>query len=508
MRTRVAESLKTKQTIRRRAFDVAPIGGGRPRKTERRTARFRRHWRGYSTSTVVGIDWTGSAIAVAEMTHSNGELGLVKRFYATWPDDFSPLAKPDLAGLWIRKQLEANGINASAVIVSVPRRDTVLRLMEVPAVSPSELDALVRMQLRARSSVEIEDLHLDYLPQTTQTADGTTHVLVVTVPRRTIDVITAVMDAADLTVQQFGVGELALSTLESESDQRGTTLFALANRKKLELVLVHDGVPVASHAAPMREASTDVGRTLKALVHRMIRGLPKSLDVGRLSQISLLGPNAAALQDSISTWFAAPTKLIETPCLDSVRLFAIYGSLFDASTRVDFLHPRSELDGHSQRIQTRTMALMAIVVLLLSCIGLYSYNAALTNKIATLGRERQSIQKRIKADAGQLGMLQQISEWDESANWDLVWQQFTKALPTAKEAYLTRLQWTHNAQRAPHIEAKGVACDTDTVLAMHRALLSGHFQVEPQEILNSSDEKYPRQFQLNVTANGTANPDH
>lgn len=467
------------------------------RPAERCKIRLGRHWLGFSTTKVIGIDWTGSAVAVAEMTYAEDQLGLVKRFYETWPDDFSPLAKPDVAGKWLRERIDEHGMDPkSAVVVSVPRRDTALRLIEIPAVKKDELEAIVKMQIQARSSVAIDDLYLDFLPQPNLTADGNMHVLVVSVPRATVNVIQAVMEAAGLHVKMFGVGELALSALEPTLDMQGTSLSALANRKKLELVLTQDGVPVASHAAPMREATAETTKSLHSLVNRMLRSLPDSLKFSGFSHISLLGPNAESLRESFAEYFDVPTQVIETPCLDSVRLFALYQSLFTKPTYLDFLHPRQSRVQRVQRVSKRVLAMAAIAATLVVTASAGWYHRTLDAQIQRVAVQKRKLERQLGRDVGVRDSLQQLQGWESSAEWTDIWGQFASQIPSAKHAYLTKLQWTHRPQSPPRIEIEGLARDAGSVLNIQRGLLANNFQLDAPEIDHARDEKYTKSFRI------------
>ena len=71
---------------------------------------------------------------------------------------------PEAAGKQLRAELNRAASRSTHVLVSLPREEAVVRLLELPECTDDELPELVRLQAATRSAVPLDRLLLDFLP--------------------------------------------------------------------------------------------------------------------------------------------------------------------------------------------------------------------------------------------------------------------------------------------------------------------------------------------------------
>lgn len=94
---------------------------------------------------------------------------LVKRsFQIVWPDEVSPAQDPITAGSWLKQEFTRLNLSAKNVLISFPRHESTLRLLEIPDVPLDEVPEIVYFQTATKSSVPLGQLLLDHLLLPTQ----------------------------------------------------------------------------------------------------------------------------------------------------------------------------------------------------------------------------------------------------------------------------------------------------------------------------------------------------
>ena len=446
---------------------------------------------------ILAMDWSSTAITVAELSHRRGIMKIDGRFSATWPQGVSPIETPEEAGKWLRTELNRQRIAGRTAIVSISRRDTVLRLLELPRVSEPELAPLIQNQLQARSSVAIEDLHYDYMLPPSDS--DLIHALTVTAPRTIISSIDSVLHSAGIQAKLYGVGELSLGALEPLSSDDGTSLSVIANEQEFELLLMQSGIPLASHRGNVSDLLNAPTQAPLTLANRLIRGLPESIRIERFTHVSLFGTNAEALRSRFADALKVPTYTIETPCEKSTRLFALYQSLGQDSKRISFTRPRFVALQKQRDSRVRQFTLTGVVAALAMLFLVNWLSQRLDSDLAVLHRKRN----QLKNDAKQIEHVPQrlaaARQFVDTPPWSVVWNSFSNVLPPTEDAYISSMEWNHSATRQPVVSIEGMARNRDVVLAMHQKLVASDFDFQPHEISRSRDERYPHLFKVTAT---------
>src|SRR5579872_2073985 len=111
----------------------------------------------------LALDWDDQRLVgvAAHMASKSVQVRAVLDF--KWAQSEIPSEQPAAAGKRLREELDRVSASNGPVMVSLPREEAIVRLLELPECSDDELPELVRFQAVTRSAVPLEKLLLDYL---------------------------------------------------------------------------------------------------------------------------------------------------------------------------------------------------------------------------------------------------------------------------------------------------------------------------------------------------------
>src|SRR5580704_18712454 len=170
----------------------------------------------------LALDWDDQRLVgvSAQVASKSVEVRAVLDF--TWAPAEIPSEQPEAAGKRLRAELEKVSAPNGPVIVSLPREEAIVRLLELPDCTDDELPELVRFQAVTRSAVPLDKLLLDYLPLPTLKDVAGRRVWMATIGKPVADRVQAVLSAAGLEaaairLSSLGAAELAAHQKDSSA---------------------------------------------------------------------------------------------------------------------------------------------------------------------------------------------------------------------------------------------------------------------------------------------------
>src|SRR5580704_4860085 len=344
----------------------------------------------------LALDWDDQRLVgvAAHVASKNVQVRAVLDF--KWAEGEIPSEQPGAAGKRLRAELDLVSASNGPVIVSLPREEAIVRLLELPECSYEELPELVRFQAVTRSAVPLERLLLDYLPLPALAEAPGRRVWMATIGKPLSDRIQAILSAAGLEVtaiclSSLGAAELIAHQSGSESASADSaTLIVSCIDLRIEItgiwqnriVLMHSAT-LSSHDPPEDQLAQILAETSRSTV-----ALSQAAPGLQIGSGWLIGPRteqsplAAMLAERFGFKFhvltdpastpgvtaAANSSLAMTP-LASAPLGLLLGQAAERVDAIDFLHPRRQHPKPDRRRLYMGLGAAAAVLLLLGLWG-------------------------------------------------------------------------------------------------------------------------------------------
>jgi len=148
-------------------------------------------------ATTFGLDIGSSAIKAVELTHGKGGYALKSHAMVPLPRDIiseGTIRRPAVVTDAIKECVQRAGINASAAVVSVSGRDSIVKRVPLPKVSSKELADAILLEAEHHIPFAIDEVFLDY-QVVGETANSMQVVLVATKKLKVLEYVAAVEDA-------------------------------------------------------------------------------------------------------------------------------------------------------------------------------------------------------------------------------------------------------------------------------------------------------------------------
>jgi type IV pilus assembly protein PilM len=144
-----------------------------------------------------GLDIGSSSIKVVELLPSKGGYALKSHAMVTLPRDTiseGSIREPSVVSDAIRECVGEAGISATAAVISVSGRDSIVKRVPLPKVTPKELEEAIRLEAEHHIPFAIDEVFLDY-QVVGETANSMSVVLVATKKLKVLEYVAAVEDA-------------------------------------------------------------------------------------------------------------------------------------------------------------------------------------------------------------------------------------------------------------------------------------------------------------------------
>jgi hypothetical protein len=461
------------------------------------------------------VDWMTTGVVLSEVSTCGGQAKVSRSCYEPWPAGLDPFTAPEATGQFLKSVCNAGRFPTSAVAVSVPRRDVSFKLMELPNVSDNELGPMLSLQIESRAQANSQPVAWDILPHVVPQSVTNRHVTLITVSTSVIQAIQQSAASAGWSHLVITSGDLLIPCVNSEKSQEWT-LYIQANRAKLELLLCHNGLPVAGHAMAMPTQSQD-GHVLSSLnaaalqstAARLMASCPPEWKAAD-SSVSVIACGAFA-EEIVTVLGDAGIKVsLLSSDERSLRVLGVAQSLMKQSAesrstpscRIDFLRPRSA-DPRTAARKRRGIRLTLIASAIVGCgiMAIWSEYRSLQQQLAEVDTQRQQMQQYVDRGKDVVGQWEYVSRWQRdtlAVNQEIA--ALTEVLPSRERLILTRLQ-LENPVDAENgmLRVDGLCEDVEDVLTMNSAILekSDHYDLRPQSIEPASaDSDFPSRFRI------------
>ncbi|HEV8069262.1 MAG TPA: hypothetical protein VGP76_16095 [Planctomycetaceae bacterium] len=479
-------------------------------------------------SEYLALDWDDQRLVgvAAQVASKRVEIRAVLDF--TWGEGETPSEHPEAAGKRLRAELDQISAPSGSVLVSLPREEAIVRLLELPECTDDDLPELVRFQAVTRSAVPLDKLLLDYLPLPTLKDVAGRRVWMATIGKPVADRVQAILSAAQLEAGAIRLSSLGAAELIAHqpgvalSASDPATLIVSCVDLRIEItaiwqnriVLMH-AATLSSHDPPEAQLSQILAETSRSTV-ALSQAAP-GLQIGsgwligpRTEQSPLatmlterFGFKFHVLTDPASTpgVTAANSSLAMTP-LASAPLGLLLEQAAQRVDAIDFLHPRRQHPKPDRRRLYMGLGAAAAVLLLLGLWGaiqrrVWQYD----DEIAKLTESNN----KIKALLDKSKDLRETAGWVE--DWtrrDIDWLDQFRVIEQAKNGadklYLTSFDANvATRDKLATIVAAGRAKVPSEVDEFEDKLVELGYRVPPKEISeDTTDPQYPVKIDLNL----------
>ncbi len=479
----------------------------------------------------LALDWEHSQVCGLDAEVTPSGVRVRKAFTLKWPEGKSPWEDAPAAGGWLNEQFKSLGVTAKSVLVTVPREDAVVRVLEVSNVTDAELPNVVRFQAAAKSTRPLDSMLLDFLPLPRR--DGVTgrEVLVATIGREVLDPLKLVLlrtgcELAGVSLTATAMAELIARLERSDPPPpQSVELAIIAHEKLVEITLLRDRALLLTHAARLPDDATTPEREQQAIVaevNRSLVALKRQHPELALSRTWLWGDPSSlhGLAGVLRKRFSCDVN-VEDPLVlpgltfegdGSVASHALVtgpvGLLFGQTGRrsesLDFLHPRQPVVPRDLKRLYGTASSAAAVLLIVGAFGWRWNEVRLMEKETAEHRvETDSLKKENEGSAAMVKNVNAIGKWtDQRVAWLDRLFELSEAMEGTDRRYLTKLNGQPGAAGIVGVvRGDGFAKDRDDIDDLSAKLASHEgVTVTPHQVARpGTDGDYPWKFDLDVS---------
>ncbi len=435
-------------------------------------------------SQVLLMDWTESHASVALLVRDQETWRIDKEVEILWTDENGKAYSLDLRSKRLSEALTKNGLACRNVVVSVPRRNAVIKLLDLPSVAPDVLTDAVILQAESRG-ISAEAYVIDYLEQP-ETTDGFAFVLMAAYPRQSIEDVQTTIRGAGLTVMSIGIGEIGLAGALPRHDRPDPGLLMIAETDSIDFVVTRFGCPISLMTLPLTVNTENYGKVITATLSRLFLALPQGLVAEGLHTIAATGPEANSAITAMQSKYALQIHKLETPPTQSLRAWGLAMDQRQPNFRIDFCNPKQRLDVPAlNRAQRNLWLLRGGLVLALVFVCFRFYLSQLESRVGELSSELLTLENRSLAQEEILETADQLAQWQTSkVNWSQELVRFLGPMPDNQRVFLNRLRVEQSQNQVPDIRIEGLARDLDDAIEMNQKLVgqSPRYQIRPDSI--------------------------
>lgn len=478
----------------------------------------------------LALDWEHGQVCGLDAEVTPAGVRVRKAFTLTWPEGKSPTEDAPAAGGWLAEQFRSLGLTAKSVLITLPREDAVVRVLEVPNVPDSELPNVVRFQAAAKSARSLDTMLLDFLPLPRRDGVAGREVLVAMIGREVLDPLKLVLsrtgcELAGVSLTAPAMAELIARLENSSPSPLSIELSIILHQQRVEISLLRDRALLLTHAARLPDDATAPDREQQAVVaevNRSLVALKRQHPELTLSRTWLWGETESlhGLAGVLRKRFGCDVN-VEDPLvlpgltfdgqgpISSHALFTgPVGLLFGQSSRraepLDFLHPRQPVVPRDLKRLYGTVGSAAAALLLVSSIGWRWYTvSAMDSETADHRAASEQLKKDLDSSAALVKNANSIGKWnDQRVAWLDRLVELSDAMEGTDRRYLTKLNCQPGAAGIVGVvRGDGFAKERDDIDVLSTKL-SSHpgVTVTPHKIDRpGTDGDYPWKFDLDVS---------
>jgi len=153
---------------------------------------------------ILAIDWDARTLRVVHALTGKRGVKIDRILSAAIPSDVAPNS-PEAMGLHIKRVLEQESISTRVAMVGIPRDQTTLKTLSLPAIKPEELAGIVEIQIAKELLFPLSHAVIDFTIGTAHEGGKTREVLVSAVRHEVIEQYKATFAAAGLKLERIGL---------------------------------------------------------------------------------------------------------------------------------------------------------------------------------------------------------------------------------------------------------------------------------------------------------------
>jgi Tfp pilus assembly PilM family ATPase len=483
-------------------------------------------------SEYLALDWDDQQLLGLDAQVASESLHVRKCVRFEWKADARPSEHTEAAGKQLRAELDRAGIGATHVLVSLPREEAIVRLLELPECTDDELPELVRLQAATRSAVPLDRLLLDFLPLPRIVGVAGRRVLMVTLGKPAADRIQAVLTAAGLQataihLSAIGAAEVVAHqprAVADDSDLAALIVSRSASRVEItaiarDQILFMHGATVSAHLPPEAIIAQILAETSRATV-----ALSQAAPGSRIASGWILGSTTelAGLPEAFRQRYGFDFHVLETPfATPSVRAdfdpkgpqaqgaFPPLGLLLaHASPRVasiDFLHPRQKVVKPDRRRLRQVLAGAGALVMVVAVLGgIHLRVARLDAQIVTLQSSNDARRRNLEKSEPLMKTAKLIEDWTQrNVDWLEQFRQIETAIGGTDRLHFVSFNGDVASMNSlATITASGRAKSRHDVESMNEKLAQAGYAPRAKEITpDEKNREFPEKFELSVEIN-------
>ena len=484
-------------------------------------------------SEFLALDWDDQQLLGLDAQVAPHSVHLRKWVRFDWNADARPSEHAEAAGKQLQAELTRAGIGANQVLISLPREEAVVRLLELPECTDEELPELVRLQAATRSAVPLDRLLLDFLPLPRLEGITGRRVLMVTLGKPAADRVVSVLTAAGLEavgIQLSAVGAaevIAHQPPVRDADSAAATLIVSRSASRVEItairrsqILFMHGASVSAHLPPAAVIAQILAETSRATValSQAAPGIPIGAGwiLGSVTEL-------AGLADAFRQRFGFDFQIVAMPytapgvrtdfdpqALENHAVFSPLGLLLGQAERlvpaIDFLHPRHKVVKPDRRRLRQVLAGSAAVATVVAILGgIHLRVARLDEQIAKLTSENEGRKQMLEKNVPLLQAAKSLDDWTRrDIDWLDQFRQIESAIGGTEKLHFV----TFDGQVAYRIAlsnalatitATGRAKSRHDVEVMNERLSENGYGLRAKEIINdATNREFPVKFDLSL----------
>jgi Tfp pilus assembly protein PilN len=485
-------------------------------------------------SDFLALDWDDQQLVAVAAHVSPNETQLRKWLRFEWTADDRPSEHPAEAGKRLRQELDRAGIHAAPVLVSVPREEAIVRLLELPECSDDELPGLVRFQAQTRATVPLDKLLLDFLPLPSPPGVAGRRALLVTLGKPLADRVEAVLAAAKLNSVAIGLSSVGTAELISHQpappvgDPSLATLIVSCIGPRIEItatcrqqILMMHAASLSSHEPPDAQVANILGETSRATV-----ALMQTVPGIRIGNGWVLGSaELKGLPEALRQRLGVDVQVLETPFnAPGVRAdFDVRGPHAEMAASpvglllgregrqvdsIDFLNPRRPVVKPDRRRMWQLIGGGSAVALIIAVlVGVEVRVTQLDRQIARLKRDIDNREKALKGQESSRDKATSLEEWQSrDVDWIAQFERIRDAMGDTSKLHFTTFD-AKVTNRGPLalVDVAGKARAESDVFVLEDRLAEPAlgYKVRSKEILHDEkDPDWPQRFEMGLEVIG------
>lgn len=473
----------------------------------------------------LALDWEQDGIYGLDANVQRDRVRVRKSFHLTWPEGLDVSANPQQAGEWLGGELQRLGVTSKQALVSFAREDAVVRQLELPITPDDELPELVRFQAATKSTIPIDQLHLDFLPLPYAEGATTRDVLMATIGNSRVERIRKIGTAAGFEIESISLSSVAAADLVARTEAKrqltsdDPTLILSRHGERLEITLVRLGNVLTTHSTQLGREDDDANnKAILAEINRLRVSMHRMLPDASIGRVWVFGGQEhAGLQAALVDRLPCDVELLDPfevanadldPRPDELAVYAgPLGMMLSRESKLipglDFLNPRKPVVKPDLRKQNTMIA--AIAILLLLSVGIIWFQMKLANldeRIADRQSEVSDAKTTIKNGTATMESVGMVKQW-ESGNVDMLGKltQLNDLLPGTKRVYLSEVH--ASAANSGHtkysLQAAGNALNRQEVASLKDRFYDAKYDVIPTvDGRVRSERTYSQPFDIKV----------